>query len=77
MKKINYFGAKKRAATLHNKIYPKPEVAGEMDLYIKEQVDNKNYILIDLEKAHQENHQLLLWSIILWFHLLALQPRLG
>ena len=31
----NFYGATKRAATLHNKIYPKLEVAGEMDLYIK------------------------------------------
>ena len=29
-----------------------------MDLYIKEQVDNRNYIQIDLTEACQENHQL-------------------
>ena len=29
-----------------------------MDLYIKEQVDNKNYVPIDLEEAGKENHQL-------------------
>ena len=54
----NYFKATKRAATLHKKIYPKPEVAGEMDLYIKEQVDNDNYIPFDLKEACQEKHQL-------------------
>ena len=54
----NYYGATKRAATLPNKIYPNPEVAGEMDLNIKEQVDNENYIPIVLKEALQENHQL-------------------
>ena len=44
----NFFGVTKRVSTLQNKIYPNNEIAAEMDLYIKEQVDNENYIPIDI-----------------------------
>ena len=54
----NLFGVTKRVTTLHNKIYLKQEIAEEMDLYINEQVNNKNYIPIDITEARQENHQL-------------------
>ena len=53
----NFFGATRRIQTLHNKIYPKPEVATEMDKYIQEQVYNKNYIEVDPYMARQEGHQ--------------------
>ena len=39
-------------------MFNKSEIASEMDLYIKEQVDNKNYVQIDLDEAHRDNHQL-------------------
>ena len=42
----NFFGTTRIIQTLHNKIYPKPEVANEMDKYIQEQVYNGNYIEI-------------------------------
>ena len=50
----NLFGVTKRVTTLHNKIYLKQEIAEEMDLYIKEQVDNENYISINITEACQE-----------------------
>ena len=43
----NFFGTTQRIQTLHNKIYPKPEVATEMDKYIQEQVYNGNYIEVN------------------------------
>ena len=51
-------GTTRRIQTLHNKIYPKPEVASEMDKYIEEQVNNANFILVDPYMARQEGHQL-------------------
>ena len=36
---------------LHNKIVSQPEVASGMDQHISEQVENKNYIQIDLDEA--------------------------
>ena len=54
----NFFGSTRRAQTFHDKIYPKPEVALEMDKYIKEQVDNTNYIQTNPYVERQEGHQL-------------------
>ena len=51
----NYYGATKRIHTLHNKISDKPEIASEIDKYIQEQVDNGNYVEIDIEDARKEN----------------------
>ena len=36
----------------------KPEIAAEMDRYILEQVNNGNYVEIDVTKARENNHQL-------------------
>ena len=61
----NFFGITWRIQTLHNKIYPKPEVATEMSKYIQEQVYNGNYIEVDPYIARQEGHQIhltTLWS---------------
>ena len=54
----NHSGAIRRIQSLHNKMFNKSEIASEMDLYIKEQVDNENYVHINLDKACQDNHQL-------------------
>ena len=53
-----YYGATKRVAVLHNKIVSKPEATTETDLYINEQVENKNYMKINPEEARLNNHQL-------------------
>ena len=52
----NLFCVTKRVTALHNKIYPKQEIAEEMDLYINEKVHNENYIPIHITEACQENH---------------------
>ena len=36
----------------------KPEIAAEMDRYILEQVNNGNYVEIDVNEARENNHQL-------------------
>ena len=54
----NFFGTTRRIQTLHNKIYPKPEVATEMDKYIHKQVYNGNYKEVDPNIARQEGHQI-------------------
>ena len=54
----NFWGATRRIQTLHNKIYPKPEVANEMDKYWQEQVHNGNYIPMDPHTAKMEGHQI-------------------
>ena len=60
MKKLgeNYFSATKRIQIQHNKMNDKPEVAAEIDLYIKEQVNNRNDVQINRDKACQHNQQL-------------------
>ena len=47
----NFYGSTKRIRTLHVKISDKPEIAKEIDDYMKEQVDNGNYIPIDVNEA--------------------------
>ena len=47
----------KKALLLHNKIFPKPDVASEKDQYIYEQVENGNYVEINRSGACL-NHQL-------------------
>ena len=47
----NYFGATRRTQTLHSKVYTQPMVAAEMDNYIREQVNNNNYIEVDIHAA--------------------------
>ena len=54
----NYFGATRRTQVLYTKVYPQPRVASEMDKYIKEPVNNSNYIEINIHAARQEGHQL-------------------
>ena len=39
-------------------MFNKSVIASELDLYIKEQVDNENYVQIDINKACRNNHQL-------------------
>ena len=51
----NYFSAFRRIKTLHNKISDKPEIAAEMDKYIQEQIDNENYVKINVEEARKTN----------------------
>ena len=51
----NYNGATKRIHALHNKISDKPEIASEIDKYIQEQVDNGNYVKIDIGEARKGN----------------------
>ena len=46
----------------------KPEVAAEMKLYIKEQVNNGNYVQINLDKTCQSNQQLHFSSYNQLFH---------
>ena len=53
----NYYGATRRILALHNKIFDKPAIATEMDKYKLEQVDNGNYVEIDIEEE-RKNHQL-------------------
>ena len=54
----NYFGANRRTQTLHSKVHTQPMVAAEIDGYIWEQVNNNNYIEVDIHAARQEGHQL-------------------
>ena len=54
----NFYRATKRISTLHNKMNDKPEIAAEMDRYILEQVNNGNYVEIDVNEARENNHQL-------------------
>ena len=54
----NYFGATRRTQTLHYKVYTQPMVAEEIDNYIWDQVNNDNYIKVDIHAARQEGHQL-------------------
>ena len=51
----NYYGATRRIKTLHNKISNKPEIATEIDKYIQEQIDNGNYVKINVEEAKKTN----------------------
>ena len=44
----NYYGATRRIETLHSKISDKPEIATEIDKYIQEQIDNGNYVKINV-----------------------------
>ena len=53
----NFYRATKRASVLHNKIFPKPDIASGMDQYIYEQVDKGNYVEINPSEACL-NHQL-------------------
>ena len=50
----NYYGSTKRTRALHVKISNKPNVAKEVDGYIKELVDSSNYIPIDVDKARKK-----------------------
>ena len=50
----NFYGSTKRIHALHVKISDKPNIANEMDKYIREQVDNGNYILIDVDKSRKK-----------------------
>ena len=60
--KKNLYRAMKRVTVLHKKIISKPEIASEMDQYIREKVENKNYIEINLHEAHLNKFQLYLVS---------------
>ena len=51
----NFYGATKNIHALHNKISDKPEIVSEIDKYIQEQVDNGNYVEINIEDARKEN----------------------
>ena len=51
----NYYGATRRIKKLHNKTSDKPKIALETDKYIQEQIDNGNYIKINVEEARKEN----------------------
>ena len=51
----NYYGATRRIKALHNKISDKPEILSEIDKYIQEQIDNGNYIKINVKEARKEN----------------------
>ena len=50
----NYCGATKRILTLHNKLSDKPEISSEIDKYMQEQIDNKNYMEIVIEDARKD-----------------------
>ena len=54
----NYFVATWRIQTLHSKVYTQPMIAAEIDNYMREQVNNGNYIEVDIHAARQEGHQL-------------------
>ena len=51
----NYYGATKKIMTLQNKIYDKPEISGEIDKYMLEQIDNGNYVKINVEESRKTN----------------------
>ena len=51
----NYYGATKRIMTLHNKIYDKPKIFTEIDKSMLEQIDNRNYIRINVEESRKTN----------------------
>ena len=51
----NYYGATRRIKALHNKISDKPEIASKIDKYKQEQINNGNYIKINVEEARKEN----------------------
>ena len=40
---------------MHNKISDKPQITLEMNEYIQEQIDNRNYVNINIEEAGKEN----------------------
>ena len=54
----NFYRATKRVSALHTKIFPKLDVASEMDQYILEQVENGNYVEFNPSEARLDNHQL-------------------
>ena len=50
-----YYGATKRIFALHNKISDKPDISWEIDGYVQEQINNKNYVKINVEEARKDN----------------------
>ena len=50
----NFYGSTKRIHALHVKISDKPEIAKEIDGYIKEQMDNGDYIPINVDEARKK-----------------------
>ena len=51
----NHYGATKRIHALHIKISHKPNIANSMDEYIKEQVDNENFIPININASRKKD----------------------
>ena len=49
----NLYGATKRISTLHPKIYSKQEITAGVDQFIFDEVENGNYVEINLSKAYQ------------------------
>ena len=41
--------------TLHNKIYDKPEISAKIDKYKLEQIDNGNYVKINIKESRKTN----------------------